>query len=232
MTQVVLEKVEFGYRAHDLCFLNTSVQFTPGAINVVIGQSGSGKSSLVRLILGLVKPRKGLVKIDDVNISTFNSTTLARHRSITGVAYQSPVLIEDCTPFTNVALRCRLLGIPSSDIKKRADSTFRSLELSQVKDIPCFRLSSSEKRRVSIARAVIHQPKLIVVDEPTTGLDSTLAEQIFQCFESAQESGATVIVVTADDRHVQEYSNLYSIVAKDIVPAVPNYEDHVEAPGA
>lgn len=218
MTQLILENVDVGYSKKSSCFQRASVSFLPGTFNVVTGTAGAGKTTLIRLFLGVVKPKKGHVKVNDVDLASLNSVRLERHRRNTGVVSQHPILIEDRTTIANVVLPCQIQGLPNTEIKSRVEETVGLVGLDAVKSVPCAKLSQSEKLRVSIARALILKPKLLLADEPLAGLDADSAENVFRLFQRVSEEGSTVIVTMVNNPRIRELTNLFSIEDRKIVP--------------
>lgn len=218
MTQLVLENVDIGQGKKSSCFQRASVNFLPGTFNVVTGRTGAGKTTLIRLFLGIVKPNKGRVKVNDVDLASLNSAKLARHRQNTGVVSQQPILIEDRTTMANVALPCQIRGLTNAEIKRRVDETVGLVGLDTVKSVPCAKLSQSEKHLVSIARALILKPKLLLADEPLAGLDADSATNVFHLFQRLCDGGSTVIVTMVSDPRTRGLTNLFSIEDRKIVP--------------
>lgn len=218
MTKLVLENVDVGYSKGNNCFQHASVSFLPGTFNVVIGTAGTGKTTLLRLFLGVVKPKKGRVKVNDVDLASLNFAKLKRHRRVTGVVSQHPILIEDRTTLANVALPCELGGIPNAEVKRRVEEIVSLVGLDAVKSVPCAKLSNSEKHRVSIARALIQKPKLLLADDPLAGLDAVTAENVFRLFRHLSEEGSTVIVTTVQDPIMRELTYRFAIKDRKIVP--------------
>ncbi len=218
MTKLILENVDVGYSKEISCFQRASVNFFPGTFNVVTGTAGAGKTTLIRLFLGVVKAKKGHVKVNDVDLASLNSVRLERHRRNTGVVSQNPILIEDRTTMANIALPCEILGLPNAEIKRRVEETVGLVGLDAVKSVPCAKLSQSGKLRVSIARALILKPKLLLADEPLAGLDADSATNVFRLFQRKSEEGSTVIVTMVNDPRTGKLPNLFSIEDRKIVP--------------
>ncbi|MDE0093721.1 MAG: ATP-binding cassette domain-containing protein [Gammaproteobacteria bacterium] len=218
MTKLILENVDVGYSKEISCFQGASVNFLPGTFNVVTGNAGAGKSTLIRLFLGVVKPKKGQVKVNDVDLASLNSARLERHRRNTGVVSQNPILIEDRTTIVNVALPCQILGLPNAEIQHRVEETMGLVGLDGVKSVPCAKLSQSEKHRASIARALILKPKLLLADEPLAGLDADSAINVIHLFQRMSKEGSTVIVTMVNDPQIGESTNLFSIEDRKINP--------------
>ncbi len=166
-----------------------------------VGPSGSGKSTLLSIITGIIKPSTGdvywgknsLMKSTDREIST-------QRRKNFGIVFQDSRFISELTVEENILLP---LVINSVDIAEKRDYYHTLLEKLQIKDLrhrQPYNLSGGEKRKVSIARALISNPEYLVADEPTSNLDDETAQQVLNIFHNLNRLGLTVIVATHDER--------------------------------
>jgi putative ABC transport system ATP-binding protein len=145
----------------------------PGELVAVIGPSGSGKSTLLAVIGGLVTPDSGTVEVGGVNVSVLPQGKRAHYRATTvGFVFQSFNLVPFLTARENLLLMASLAGIPKRTARRRADELLGQLGLAgRERDLPG-RLSGGEQQRVAIARALIHEPAVLLADEPTASLDT------------------------------------------------------------
>jgi putative ABC transport system ATP-binding protein len=145
----------------------------PGELVAVIGPSGSGKSTLLAVIGGLVSPDSGTVEVGGVNLSVLQQSKRAQYRATTvGFVFQSFNLVPFLTARENLLLMASLAGIPKRTARRRADDLLGELGLAgRERDLPG-RLSGGEQQRVAIARALIHEPAVLLADEPTANLDT------------------------------------------------------------
>jgi putative ABC transport system ATP-binding protein len=145
----------------------------PGELVAVIGPSGSGKSTLLAVIGGLVSPDSGTVEVGGVNLSVLQQSKRAHYRATTvGFVFQSFNLVPFLTARENLLLMASLAGIPKRTARRRADDLLGELGLAgRERDLPG-RLSGGEQQRVAIARALIHEPAVLLADEPTANLDT------------------------------------------------------------
>lgn len=164
----------------------------------IIGPSGSGKTTLLLLLTGLEQATTGQVVIDGVSLDTLDSDQRADlRREQIGIVFQSFHLVPTLTAIENVALPLDIAGIKGG--REAAHNMLRKVGLEQRLQHYPSQLSGGEQQRVAIARALVHQPPLIVADEPTGNLDEHTGEKIMQLlFELNQESDSTLILVTHD----------------------------------
>lgn len=164
----------------------------------IIGPSGSGKTTLLLILTGLESPTQGAVTIAEQPLTSMSSDQRADlRRKHIGIVFQSFHLIPSLTARENVALPLEIDG--QSESRKRAMAMLDKVGLSQRADHYPSQLSGGEQQRVAIARALIHEPELIVADEPTGNLDYKTGELIMQLlFDLNRDTGATLLLVTHD----------------------------------
>lgn len=169
-------------------------EFRAGAIHAVIGRSGSGKSTLLNLIAGIDLPDRGTVRVADCAINEVNERerTLFRRRNV-GIVFQFFNLIPSLTVEENVMLPLELNNIGYRNERVREILSKIGMQ-ERLKSYPDS-LSGGEQQRVAVARAVIHEPKVILADEPTGNLDEQAAEQVLKSLSRVKER-STVILVT------------------------------------
>lgn len=170
-----------------------SVEVEPGSIVGVIGPSGGGKTTAIRLMCGLDRPDAGSVRLFGTN-----GTRLGRNeRSRLALLAQDPALIDEMTIVEQVAFAARLRRVPSSVI----DPVLERVGLDQSGGTRIADASGGMRRRAGLAAALIGDPDLAFLDEPTAGLDPILREQIWRWFRSRRERGAALVVTT---QHIEE----------------------------
>jgi len=148
-----------------------SFQVMPGEMKVVLGQSGSGKSTILRLALGLLKPDGGQILIDGEEISHLAEEELGHVRQKMSIVFQEGALFDSLSVYENIAYRPRELGWPEDEIAARVQKVLAFAALENVADELPDALSGGTRRMVAIARAIVDQPEIIFFDEPTVGLD-------------------------------------------------------------
>lgn len=148
-----------------------SFNVMPGEMKVVLGQSGSGKSTILRLALGLLKPDGGEIFIDGEEISQLAEEELGHVRQKMSIVFQEGALFDSLTVYENIAYRPRELGWSANEIEARVRKVLAFAALENVADELPDALSGGTRRMVAIARAIVDQPEIIFFDEPTVGLD-------------------------------------------------------------
>ena len=171
-----------------------------GEFVALVGPSGSGKSTLLNLIGGLDRPTSGQVWINGTELSASDEQTLTRHRrQHVGFVFQSFNLLPRLTAEENVALPLMFSGIPEQERRARARALLERVGLGHRLDHRPTQLSGGEQQRVAIARALIGEPALLLADEPTGNLDTTIGAEIMSLLKALnQERGLTLLVVTHD----------------------------------
>ncbi|MEW6738704.1 MAG: ABC transporter ATP-binding protein [Nitrospirota bacterium] len=183
-----------------------TLEIKEGEFLSIMGPSGSGKSTLLNLIGCLDRPTSGKYLLDSIDISTLSDNELAeiRNRKI-GFVFQTFNLIPRLSAIKNVVLPLLYSGIPSEERNKRAFELLQKVGLSHRANHLPSELSGGEQQRVSIARALINNPSLILADEPTGNLDSKTGQEIMDIFKSIHKEGATIIMVT-HEKSISEHA--------------------------
>jgi phospholipid/cholesterol/gamma-HCH transport system ATP-binding protein len=150
----------------------------PAELKLMLGQSGGGKSTVIKLALGLEKPDAGKILIDGEDITPLPEEELDRIRDKMGVVFQEGALFDSLTVFENVAYRLREHGEDEAMIERKVGAILEFVGLKDAADKLPAELSGGMKRRVAIARAVVDEPEIVLFDEPTTGLDPPTARTI------------------------------------------------------
>ena len=190
---------------------NVSFKVEKGEFVAIIGASGSGKSTLLHLLGGVDRPTSGKVYIDGKDIYTLNNDNLAifRRRQI-GLIYQFYNLIPTLNVEENITLPCRLDGKEVD--KKRLEEVLNTLKLSNRKNHLPNQLSGGKQQRVSIGRAIINEPAIMLADEPTGNLDSKASEEVISLLRlSNKKFNQTVIVITHDEKIALEADRIITI---------------------
>lgn len=184
--QVVLDRVDFSIPG--------------GKTTVIAGRSGQGKSVTLKLILGLMRADSGTIRVDGDDVTRIRGRELERLRMKFGVLFQGAALFDSLTVYENVALPLReRTGMSADEIRERVTSTLEQLELKgHEKKFPA-QLSGGMRKRVGLARALQLQPDIMLFDEPTTGLDPVMTNDIYQLFSRTQaQVGFTSVIVSHD----------------------------------
>jgi phospholipid/cholesterol/gamma-HCH transport system ATP-binding protein len=171
-----------------------------GKTTVIAGGSGQGKSVLLKLILGLLRPDSGQVLVGDKNVAAMGYRMLQDLRMRFGVLFQGSALFDSLTVFENIALPLReRTRLNREEINTRVHETLEQLELSGHEEKYPAQLSGGMKKRVGLARALQLEPEIVLFDEPTTGLDPVMTREIYELFTRTQQRlGYTAVIVSHD----------------------------------
>lgn len=183
-----------------------SVVFEPGKVNLLIGASGSGKTTIAKCIVGLHKPDKGEILFEDANFAAMNFEEKREIRKHIGFLFQGSALFDSLTVEENVILPLRMFSkMNSSEMKDRANEVLKRVNLENTNALFPAELSGGMKKRVGIARAISAHPKYLFCDEPNSGLDPQTAIVIDELIqEITEEYQTTTIVITHDMNSVFE----------------------------
>jgi phospholipid/cholesterol/gamma-HCH transport system ATP-binding protein len=176
------------------------LQIAPGTTTVVLGGSGSGKTVLMKHIMGLFKPDRGEVIVDGENVSVMSRQELAVFRQRMGMVFQSSALFDSMTVGENVAFPLREHSkLSESEIWAKVREKLAVVDLFDVEAKYPAELSGGMRKRVALARAIIRDPKIVLYDEPTTGLDPLTTESVDQMILGARKKlGVTSVVISHD----------------------------------
>nr|WP_294543737.1 ATP-binding cassette domain-containing protein [uncultured Rhodopila sp.] len=190
---------------HDITF-----RLEAGAFRWLLGPSGAGKTSLLRLMYLAVRPSRGRLSLLGTDVATAPRRMLPVLRRRIGVVFQDFRLLPHLSAFDNVALPLRIAGRPEGQVRADVTELMRWVGLFRYLEARPAALSGGEQQRVAIARAVITRPALLLADEPTGNLDDGQAERLMQLFKELNRIGTTVIVATHNE----------SLVARHPAPAL------------
>lgn len=186
---------------------NVSLEIKTWEFAFIIWYSGSGKTSLIRSIIGDLKPSSWDIVLDDgmALYQNISEKFLRTYRKNIWVIFQDYKLLESKTVYENVAFAMEVSNYRDKDIVKKVPEALEQVGLLLKKDKFVSELSGWEKQRVSIARALVHEPKVIIGDEPTGNLDPVTALNVMKIFDELNKSGITVIIATHDKNIVDTY---------------------------
>lgn len=204
-TQPAIEFVDvcmgFGTRSsHHVVLDRANFTVPKGKTTVIAGGSGQGKSVILKLILGLLRPTSGQVLVAGQNVPDLGYGALQALRMRFGVLFQGSALFDSLSVFENIALPLReRTRLSQDEIVARVETTLEQLELSGHEDKYPAQLSGGMKKRVGLARALQLDPEIVLFDEPTTGLDPVMTQDIYELFARTQQRlGYTAVIVSHD----------------------------------
>jgi phospholipid/cholesterol/gamma-HCH transport system ATP-binding protein len=179
-----------------------TLEVEEGTTYVVLGASGSGKTVLLKHVIGLLKPDRGTVHVDGIDVSALTGRELNEARRVFGMVFQGAALFDSMTVFDNVAfpVRERERRIPHDELLARVIESLRVVDLGEdVLDLWPSQLSGGMRKRVSLARALVANPKIVLYDEPTTGLDPITTNSVDSMIDQAKNRrGVTSMVISHD----------------------------------
>ena len=194
---VNLKDVRMSYPGSDKDVLqDIDLTIEDGEFVFLVGASGSGKTTIIKLLTGEVTATGGSLEVNGFDLRRIKHRQLPRLRRTLGVIFQDFRLIQDRTVYENVAFAMRVLGAGSREIKKRVPEVLELVGLTGCEDRLLRELSGGEQQRVTIARALVNNPSMIIADEPTGNLDPSRSLEIMLLLEKINEMGTTVLVVT------------------------------------
>ena len=177
---------------------NVSLDILSGEFVFLIGASGAGKSTLIKMLYKEEVPSSGTVMIGGINIANLPPDKVPNLRACMGIVFQDYKLLPNQSVYDNVAYVIRTLGISSKEINARVLGALKIVGLSDRLKAKPSELSGGEQQRVSIARAIVNGPPLLIADEPTGNLDPKNSMEVMQILEQINQRGITVIVSTHD----------------------------------
>ena len=178
---------------------DVSLDVQEGETVAVIGSSGVGKSVLLKTIVGLLVPDGGQVEVDDQVVTELSREELYELRRRVGYVFQFAALFDSMTVWENMTMGLRRMGMPEDEQRERVEESLRLVDMVGFEDQIPGELSGGQKKRIGLARAVVTEPKYLLYDEPTTGLDPVTTAVIDQLIlRMDEELGVTSVVVTHD----------------------------------
>lgn len=177
---------------------NISFTINPGEFVCITGPSGAGKSTLLHLITGAEDLTSGTILVDGVDLKSVPPPALQIYRQRLGIVFQDYKLLQNRTVAENIAFPLEVCGVPTEDIEKRVETVLKLIELLEMKDHGVNEISGGEKARTAVGRAVVHDPMIILADEPTGTIDPKQTEKILNLFTEIHASGTTIVIATHD----------------------------------
>ncbi|MEP7075653.1 MAG: ATP-binding cassette domain-containing protein [Acidobacteriota bacterium] len=197
--QVILDKVDFRVRR--------------GETKIVLGGSGSGKSTIINLVLGLLKPDSGAIIIDGEDITGYDEVEMMAVRKKIGMVFQEGALFDSLSVYDNVAYRLHEAGVDEDEVEHEVSRMLHFVNLEDAIDKMPAELSGGMRRRVGIARALVGNPSIVLFDEPTAGLDPPTARTICELAIKLRDlEDVSSIFVTHEMNNLDYLSSEYAIV--------------------
>jgi putative ABC transport system ATP-binding protein len=176
-----------------------------GDFVAIMGRSGAGKSTLLYQMSLLDEPTSGEIFIENINVMSLSTEQKTKFRlKELGYVFQDYALLPDLTALENVALPLLMLGENKKIAYKHAEEMLVRVGLgNRIANLPS-EMSGGEQQRVSVARAIVHKPKILFADEPTANLDNVSSKQVMEIFKELNKEGQTIIMVTHEEEYARE----------------------------
>jgi len=222
----------FGTRGKKHTVLN-KVSFTipEGKTTVIAGGSGQGKSVILKLILGLLQPDSGSIFVGQKDVARMGYKELQELRMLFGVLFQGSALFDSLSVYENIALPLReRTSLNEEQIREKINETLEQLELEGHEQKFPAQLSGGMKKRVGLARALQLEPEIVLYDEPTTGLDPVMTEEIYELFTRIQQRlGYTAVIVSHDIPRVFDLADKIILLNKGQLDVFDHVDDIVSS---
>lgn len=193
---IYFDKVTKVYPNESVALENVTLTIQPKEFVSVVGHSGAGKTTLIKLILGEEQPSEGAVYFESVNIHSLKKEKITKYRRRVGTIFQDFRLLKNLTVYENIAFAMEVCGRTDEDIEADVPHVLELVGLSSKMMSFPHQLSGGEKQRVAIARAIVNQPDIIIADEPTGNLDPVSTYEIVQILKKINDLGTTIILTT------------------------------------
>lgn len=192
---------------------DVSFSVNPGETKIVMGGSGTGKSTILKLVLGLIKPQAGKILIDGEDVTRMTEREMTEERRKIGMVFQEGALFDSLSVYENVGFRLFEQGVPENEIEEAVNRMLRFVNLENTVSMMPAELSGGMRRRVGIARALVGSPKLILFDEPTAGLDPPTARTILELAIKLRDlEGVSSIFVTHRLEDIKQLSSNFATI--------------------
>lgn len=175
-----------------------SFRIDPGEFVCITGPSGAGKSTLLHLLTGAEDITRGKIEVDGVDLKLIPPLALQMFRRKLGIVFQDYKLLSNRTVAENIAFPLEVCGTPDDEIDKRVRKVLSMVDLTKHARTLPHALSGGEKARAAIGRAIVHDPIIILADEPTGNVDPNQSVKIMELFKQIHSSGTTVVIATHD----------------------------------
>lgn len=192
---------------------NLSFKVMKGETKIILGGSGCGKSTTIKLVLGLLKPDSGQILVDGEDITNHGEAEMMKVRKKIGMIFQEGALFDSLSVYENVAFKLHEQGVPEADVENEVRRMLRFVNLEEAIDKMPSELSGGMRRRVGIARALVGDPKIVMFDEPTAGLDPPTARTICELAMKLRDlEDVSSIFVTHEMNNLDYLCSEYAVV--------------------
>ena len=228
MSIISFSHVTKKYPGDVVALADLTLSVNEGELVFLTGPSGAGKSTLLKLVAGIERPTGGVLLVSGQDMRKLNRTTLPFLRRKLGLILQQHRLLQDRNVLDNVMLPLVVTGASPQEARQRAMVALERVGLDAKALATPMSLSGGEQQRVSIARAIVHKPRIILADEPTANLDRASAKGVIEMLHTFNSAGVTCIISTHDERLLQGADRVFEL-ARGKVAAVHDAESEVGA---
>ena len=215
---VELKNVSVTYSSGVDALNNVSLKINDGDFAFVVGSSGAGKSTMIKLLLKEIDATSGVVTVNGYNLNKLKKRKIPEFRRTLGFVFQDFRLIPSMTVYENIAFVLRVIDAPIKYIRKRVPYVISLVGLHAKTNSYPDELSGGEKQRVAIARALVNDPQLIIADEPTGNIDPELSYEIVELLKGINDQGTTILMVTHEHDLVRHFGGrIINITEGEIV---------------
>ena len=214
---IVLDNVCKTYSTGVSALNGVNLRIHKGEFVFIVGSSGSGKTTLFKLLLKELEPTSGRIYINSQNIGPLRRRKIPKMRRGMGVVFQDFRLLKDRNIYENIAFAQRVIGKPAKVIRESVPQMLTLVGLADKAEAFPNELSGGEQQRVSLARALVNNPPILLADEPTGNLDPTNAWEIMMLLEDINKRGTTVVVVTHNQDIVERMQKRVITIDKGVV---------------
>lgn len=217
MNLIEVKNVYKQYKNGVTALSDVSISVPKGSFVFIIGSTASGKSTLIKLLYRQEKPSRGEVYVGGINVAKLKNRKVYKLRRKLGIVFQDYKLLPNLTVYENVAFALEIYGLPEKLVRKKVMNAIEKVGLKEKFRSYPDDLSGGEQQRVSIARAIVNSPKILICDEPTGNLDPATSMGIMEIINKINEDGTTVIMATHDKDIVNAYKKRVIKISKGIV---------------
>ncbi|WP_178624623.1 cell division ATP-binding protein FtsE [Frisingicoccus sp.] len=214
---IVLDNVCKTYSTGVSALNGVNLRIRKGEFVFIVGSSGSGKTTLFKLLLKELEPTSGKIYLNSQNIGRMRRGKIPKMRRGIGVVFQDFRLLKDRNVYENIAFAQRVIGKPAKVIKETVPQMLTLVGLADKAESMPNELSGGEQQRVSLARALVNNPPVLLADEPTGNLDPANAWEIMKLLEDINKRGTTVVVVTHNRDIVERMQKRVITIDKGVV---------------